>query len=204
MCDRDDRELVARLQGSDDAAFATLIERHAAALRRTALAFVSTPASADEVVQDTWLAVIAGLPGFAGRSSIKTWIFQILINRARTRGVREARTMAMPAGLEVVASADTPRQAVLRKELAGALEAAIRDLPARQRAVVVLRDALGWSGDEVCDVLGLGEINQRVLLHRARLRLRVILEHHRGHGDVELPRYQRAGDRAARRRAHAG
>lgn len=203
MYDRDDRELVARLQDSDEAAFALLIDRHAAALRRIALAFVSTPASADEVVQDTWLAVIAGLPGFAGRSSIKTWIFQILINRARTCGVREARTIPV-AAVPAAGNSDTPRNLLLRKELAGALDAAIRALPDRQRAVLVLRDALGWSSDEVCDLLDLSEINQRVLLHRARLRLRVFLEHYWGHRDVELPRYPPAGDRSARRRAHAG
>jgi RNA polymerase sigma-70 factor (ECF subfamily) len=207
MCDREDRDLVARLQHSDEAAFATLIDRHTAALRRTALAFVSTAASADEVVQDTWLAVIAGLPAFEGRSSIKTWIFGILINRARTRGVREARII--PTGdaacevIEPTEPTDTPKNLLLRKELTSALLDAIRSLPDRQRAVFALR-ALGWSCDEVCDALDLSEINQRVLLHRARLRLRAILGHYQGGRDVELPRYERARDRLARRRAHAG
>jgi RNA polymerase sigma-70 factor (ECF subfamily) len=156
-------------------------------------------------VQDTWLAVIAGLPAFQGRSSIKTWIFQILINRARSRGVRESRTIPVPdvAGASA-AEHDTPKHAVLRKELAAALEAALRDLPDRQRAVVVLRDALGWSGDEVCDLLDLSEINQRVLLHRARLRLRGHLAHYTGGHDVELPGYRRARDRLDRRRPAAG
>src|SRR5215510_15668627 len=127
MCDRDDRELVARLQDCDQTAFTALVDRHAAALRRAALAYVSTPASADEVVQDTWLAVLAGLPAFEGRSSIKTWIFQILINRARTRGVREARTLPLPEADDTVTtrSDDTPRHLLLRKELAGALVDAI-------------------------------------------------------------------------------
>jgi RNA polymerase sigma-70 factor (ECF subfamily) len=201
MYDRDDRELVARLRACDEAAFAMLIDRHTAALRRTARAFVSTRASADEVVQDTWLAVLAGLPGFEGRSSIKTWIFQILINRARTRRVREARTILVPEVVELGRVApETPKNLLLRKELAGVLETAIRALPDRQRAVIVLRDALGWSAEEVCDLLDLGKINQRVLLHRARVRLRVLLEHAWGHGDVELPRTQQADDR----RAHAG
>lgn len=207
MCDRDDRELVARLQDCDEAAFATLIDRHAAALRRTALAFVSNPASADEVVQDTWLAVVTGLPAFQGRSSIKTWIFQILINRARSRGAREARTVPVPEldDVDDAAEHDTPKHRVLRKELAATLEAALRDLPDRQRAVVVLRDALGWSGDEVCDLLALSEINQRVLLHRARLRLRGNLAQYTGRGEhVELPRHRRARDRLARGRRHAG
>ena len=209
MCDRDDQELIARLQDCDQTAFAALVDRHADALRRTALSFVSTPASADEVVQDTWLAVLAGLPSFEGRSSIKTWIFQILVNRAKTRGVREARTVPLPEGEDEEAAArprldDTPRHLLLRKELAGVLTAAIRDLPERQRAVVVLRDALGWSGGEVCDVLGVTGGNQRILLHRARARLRAILTAHEDHDrDVELP-YHRTHDRPARRRAHAG
>jgi RNA polymerase sigma-70 factor (ECF subfamily) len=180
MSNRDDRELVARLQDSDAAAFAVLVDRHAAALRRTARAFVSTAASADELVQDTWLAVLTGLPGFEGRSSIKTWIFRILINRARTRGVREARTIpvAEPDPCSTARPDDTPRNLLLRKELDGELADAIRDLPERQRVVVVLRDALGWSGGEVCDFLGVTEGNQRILLHRARSRLRAILAHH--------------------------
>jgi len=97
MADPDDQKLVERLQQGDEAAFATLFGKHDAALRRTALGFVSTPASAEEVVQDTWVAVLDGLRSFEGRSSIKTWIFGILINRARTRGVREARTIFDPA-----------------------------------------------------------------------------------------------------------
>ncbi|HEX7838777.1 MAG TPA: RNA polymerase sigma factor [Kofleriaceae bacterium] len=211
--DRDDRELVARLQDCDQTAFAALVARHAAALRRTALSFVSTRASAEEVVQDTWLAVLAGLPAFEGRSSIKTWIFRILINRARTRGVREARTVPLPeaeAEAENRATTrpdDTPIHLLLRKEQVGALAEAIQNLPERQRAVVVLRDALGWSGGEVCDALGVTGGNQRILLHRARARLRAILAHHEDdeddHRDVELP-YHRTNDRLARRRAHAG
>lgn len=207
MFDRDDQELVARLQVSDGAAFATLIDRHAAALRRTARAFVSTRASAEEVVQDTWLAVFAGLRGFEGRSSIKTWIFRILINRAKTRGAREARTIPVPELHEdapIAEPADTPKNLLLRKELAGALAGAMRALPERQRAVIVLRDALGWPGDEVCDALGVTETNQRILLHRARARLRAILEHYEDDRDVELPQHHRAGDRVARRRARAG
>ena len=208
MCDSDDRELVARLRDSDEAAFTALVDRHAAALRRTARAFVSTRASADEVVQDTWLAVVSGVRAFEGRSSIKTWIFRILINRARTRGAREARTIAVPEVIAVAgdtAAAETPRKLLLRKELAGAFAEAIRDLPGRQRAVIVLRDVLGWSGDEVCDALDVSENNQRILLHRARARLRAILGGHQEHDrDVELPRYHPASDRLARRRAHAG
>ena len=185
---QNDRELVARLLRGEAAAFATLLDRHHAALHRTALAFVSTEASAEEVVQDTWLAVLNGLSSFEGRSSIKTWIFQILINRAKTKGAREARTVpvatllgdddgepTLPERLD----AENPKKLLLRKELAGELAAAILDLPARQRAVIMLRDALGWTPEDVRDALAVNEANQRVLLHRARVRLRASLLHHR-------------------------
>jgi RNA polymerase sigma-70 factor (ECF subfamily) len=190
MADRD-ANLVKRLQRGDAAAFAALIDQHHAALRRTARGFVSTSASADEVVQDTWVAVLDGLGSFEGRSSIKTWIYRILINRARTRGAREARTVPVSAvaadpddalddidPMAPVAS-DTPTELLLRKELAGELEAAMLDLPELQRTVVLLRDALGWTPEDVCSVLHLNETYQRVLLHRARARLRVSLTHHR-------------------------
>jgi RNA polymerase sigma-70 factor, ECF subfamily len=190
---RDDSDLLAKLQQGDEAAFATLIARHHAALRRAALAFVSTPASADEVVQDTWVAVIAGLRSFEGRCSLKTWIFQILVNRAKTKGVREARVVPVsaiaggpedeaPGAVPEHVDAETPKKLLLRKELAGELKAAMLDLPARQRTVVMLRDALGWSPRDVCDVLSVNEANQRVLLHRARVRLRANLWHHRAAG----------------------
>jgi RNA polymerase sigma-70 factor (ECF subfamily) len=186
ITDRDDQELVARLQRGDEAAFAALIDQHDAALRRKARGFVSTSASADEVVQDTWVAVLDGLGSFEGRSSIKTWIFQILINRARTRGAREARTVPASAMAQHddrhPAAPDTPNQLLLRKELAGELAAAMLDLPERQRTVVMLRDALGWSPEDVCSALRVNEPYQRVLLHRARSRLRTSLEHHRAAG----------------------
>jgi len=186
---RNDQELVARLLRGEAAAFATLFDRHHAALHRTARAFVSTDASAEEVVQDTWLAVLGGLPSFEGRSSIKTWIFQILINRAKTKGAREARTVPVPkmpghdegdpTALPERFEAETPKHLLLRKELADELAAAILGLPARQRTVVMLRDALGWPPQDVRDALAVNEANQRVLLHRARVRLRASLLHHR-------------------------
>jgi RNA polymerase sigma-70 factor (ECF subfamily) len=187
MADRD-ANLVKRLRRGDAAAFAALIDQHHAALRRTARGFVSTSASADEVVQDTWVAVLDGLDSFEGRSSIKTWIYRILINRARTRGAREARTVpvsavaADPDGALVdidPVACDTPTELLLRKELAGELEAAMLDLPELQRTVVLLRDALEWTPEDVCSVLRLNETYQRVLLHRARVRLRASLTHHR-------------------------
>jgi RNA polymerase sigma-70 factor (ECF subfamily) len=190
MCEPDDTDLVARLQRGEAAAFAALFLQHHAALRRTALTFVSTLASADEVVQDTWLAVLDGVHAFEGRSSLRSWIFGILINRAKTRGVREARSVCV-ADLSAADAAccdlarsrvETPKQRLLRKELAGALEAAILGLPERQRAIVVLRDALGWSPRDVRHLLDVNEPNQRVILHRARTRLRARLEPFRASG----------------------
>lgn len=189
-----DSDLVDRLQRGDEAAFTVLVDEHHAALRRAALAFVSTAASAEDVVQDTWVAVLAGLRSFEGRCSIKTWIFQILINRAKTKGMREARSVPVSAmsqpDAEPRAHGDaeeperaagsiddnTPTQLLLRKELSGAIDAAMRDLPERLRTLVVLRDALGWSTRDVCNALSLNETNQRVMLHRARCRLRASLE----------------------------
>ena len=202
--DRDDEDLVTRLRQGDEAAFTTLIDRHHGALRRLARMFVSSDAAAEEVAQDTWVAVLDGLETFEQRASLKTWIFRILVNRAKTKGVREARSVPMSAlGSDDEESAegavdpsrfdgrgmwsappqrwetDTPENLLLRKELVGELERAISQLPERQRSVVVMRDALGWSSEEVCNVLELNETNQRVLLHRARSRLRAMLEHYK-------------------------
>ena len=199
--DREDQDLVARLRQGDETAFAALIDRHHAALRRLARTFVSSDAVAEEVAQDTWVAVLDGLAAFEERSSLKTWIFRILVNRAKTKGVREARSVPMSAlasddeesAEDAVDSSrfdgrgmwsappqrwetDTPEKLLHRKELVGELERAISQLPERQRSVVVMRDALGWSSEEVCNVLELNETNQRVLLHRARSRLRTMLE----------------------------
>ncbi len=200
----DDSDLVSRLRRGDEAAFTTLVDRYNPALRRLARSFVSTDAAADEVVQDTWVAVLDGLDAFQERSLVKTWIFRILVNRAKTKGVRDARMVPM-SGLDTDEQdspeaavdparfdergmwssppqrweSETPAKLLLRKELVGELERAIAQLPERQRSVVVLRDALGWSAEEVCDLLELNEANQRVLLHRARSRLRAILEAYR-------------------------
>jgi len=192
------------LRRGDEAAFTTLVDRYNPALRRLARSFVSTDAAADEVVQDTWVAVLDGLDAFQERSLVKTWIFRILVNRAKTKGVRDARMVPM-SGLDTDEQdspeaavdparfdergmwssppqrweSETPAKLLLRKELVGELERAIAQPPERQRSVVVLRDALGWSAEEVCDLLELNEANQRVLLHRARSRLRAILEAYR-------------------------
>lgn len=193
--ENDEAALLERLRAGEEAAFVELVQDNDAALRRVARSFVRTAAAADEVVAETWLAVIAGLPRFEGRSSLRTWIFGILLNKARTRGVREARSVPFSA-LEQDAgptvdpdafAADgkwlsapprletDPEQRVLAAELRALLFAAIDGLPPRQRTVVVLRDVVGLAPMEVSELLELSEGNQRVLLHRGRARLRAEL-----------------------------
>ena len=189
----DDDALLARLRAGDEAAFDALVSQHDASLRRVARTFVPQ-ALADDVVQETWLAVIRGLDGFEGRSSLRTWIYKILANRARTRAVREARNVPFSA-VEPDAPAVDPsafgddgrwRSAPTRLELdpethllSGELRAhlldAVEQLPANMRAVITLRDIVGVSPEEVCDVLGISDGNQRVILHRARARVRAAL-----------------------------
>jgi RNA polymerase sigma-70 factor (ECF subfamily) len=194
--------LVARLQAGDEAAFRELVTRHDRAMRRLARSYVHTVSAADEVVQETWLAVIRGLPNFERRSSLKTWIFRILVNRAQTRGVRERRVVPfsalapsdddptvdpdrfLPPGHPVAGywSAtptrffELPEERLLAAEAAGLIAQAIAGLPDRQRRVIELRDVEGWESTEVCESLGLSPENQRVLLHRARSTVRSILE----------------------------
>jgi RNA polymerase sigma-70 factor, ECF subfamily len=202
LASREERELVARLRSGDEAAFVALVDRHGRAMLRLARTFVSTEASAQEVVQDTWAAVLDGLVGFEARSSLKTWMFRILVNKAKTRGVRDRRSTPM-SSLEEGDDADapplsadrfddrgrwsspprpwdesSPEGLLMRKEAAGLLREALLRLPDRQRLIVTLRDVEGWTAEEVCSVLELTETNQRVLLHRARSRLRALLEEH--------------------------
>ena len=195
-----DDDIVARLRGGDEAAFRDLLARHHDHLLRFARTFVKSPATAEEVVQETWLAVLQGLDGFAGRSSLKSWIYAILANRARTRAVRDARTLLFS---EMTAEAEddepavdpsrfnaagywdqpprpwddlTPERLAASAQIRVRLAAALEELPEAQRAVVVLRDVEGCSSDEACNILGISETNQRVLLHRGRSRLRAMLE----------------------------
>jgi RNA polymerase sigma-70 factor (ECF subfamily) len=185
-------ELVARLRRGDEAAFVALAGRHQATMLRLAGAFVPSAAVAEEVVQDTWVAVLRGIDGFAGRSSFKAWLLGILVNRAKSTGMREARSLAIgdagPAvdGTRFDAAGAwmaPPRHWVEESEdrllaagLRERLELALKRLPARQRAIVILRDVDGLSSDEVCGVLEVSAGNQRVLLHRARSRLREAVE----------------------------
>jgi RNA polymerase sigma-70 factor, ECF subfamily len=203
----DDGALIDALLAGDEAAFAHLISTYAAPLRRFARQYVSTDASADEVVQEVWLAVITNLAQFERRSSLRTWLYRVLLNVARSRGVREHRSLPFstaagaladdePAvGPEHFRPADSPSwpghwaiapeawapppdQEPGRRETLDIVAGALEMLPAAQREVVTLRDVLGWSSDEVCDALGVTAGNQRVLLHRARARLRAALDDH--------------------------
>ncbi len=188
----EDAELVARLRAGDEQAFVALVARHHAAMLRLAGSFVPSAAIAEEVVQDTWLAVLRGIDGFAGRAAFRTWLLRILVNRARSTGVREHRSIAVGDAAPAVDAARfdssgawmSPPQhwvedsddRLLAEGLTGQIQAALEDLPARQREVVVLRDVDGLDGQEVCEVLEISEGNQRVLLHRGRSRLRQALE----------------------------
>jgi RNA polymerase sigma-70 factor (ECF subfamily) len=185
-------ELVARLREGDEAAFVALAGRHQATMLRLASAFVPSAAVAEEVVQDTWVATLRGIDGFDGRAAFKTWLLAILVNRAKSAGMSEARSLPIgDAGPAVDRSrfdaggawTSPPRPWVeesddrlMARGLRGRLELALKRLPARQRAVVILRDVDGLSGEEVCGVLGISAGNQRVLLHRARSDLRAALE----------------------------
>ncbi len=187
-----DPALLARLRDGDESAFLALVTRYNGSLLRVARTFVPSEAVAEEVVQDTWIGVVRGVDRFEGRSSFRTWLFRILVNRARTAGVRERRHDSFdPTGPAVApdrfaqsgawADPPTPWESEVDDRLVAAtwgptLRSALDDLPGRQRDVVVLRDVEGLTSADVCDVLGISEGNQRVLLHRGRSRLRTALE----------------------------
>jgi RNA polymerase sigma-70 factor, ECF subfamily len=197
---REDLALVGRLVAGDEKAFAALVDQYHARLLRLALTFVSDRDAAEEVVQDTWMGVLNGLPGFEGRCALKSWIFRILANRAKTRGVRDARSMSFSAFVEQdedpQASIDSARfqasgmwadppgpwdedavqQSLERQEALQRVQEEIARLPPNQRAVLTLRDVEGVDSIEVCNILGIAETNQRVLLHRARTKVRRALE----------------------------
>lgn len=191
-----DAELLDRLLAGDESAFERLVNRYQDRLRRLARTYVRTDALADDVVQETWLAVLRGLRHFEQRSTFRTWMFHILANRARTHAVRERRLVPF-SDLESDASDIThasdgswfddrkrwreppaawitgdPEALALNQEVRHALDAAIETLPPGQRAVIVLRDLEGVSAGETCNILGISETNQRVLLHRGRTRVR--------------------------------
>jgi RNA polymerase sigma-70 factor, ECF subfamily len=196
----EDLALVELLRAGNETAFMMLVDELGPSMRRIARMYVSADAVADDVVQDAWLGVIRGLGGFEGRSSLRTWIFRILVNTAKTRGQREGRSVpfASLAGDDLEAPTVDPsafddegRWSTLPfdwhgmpEERAEATEtlhvvgAAIAMLPPLQAEVIRLRDVLGWSSDEVRNALDISETNQRVLLHRARAKVRAALEDH--------------------------
>jgi RNA polymerase sigma-70 factor (ECF subfamily) len=197
-----DAQLVEALRAGDDEAFRELVVAWHAPLLRVAQIFVPSRAVAEEVVQETWLRVLGALDRFEGRSSLKTWVFRILANTAKTRAQREGRVIPFsslqdPGRVpEAAVDADRflpddhaqhpgawsspprelPEERLLAAETRSRIAAAIDALPANQRAVIVLRDVQGWSSDEVCNALDITAVNQRVLLHRARARVRNALE----------------------------
>ncbi|HEX7172809.1 MAG TPA: sigma-70 family RNA polymerase sigma factor [Candidatus Limnocylindria bacterium] len=198
----EDATLVAALRSGDEAAFIRLVRRHHSALVRAALLHVRDRDVAEEVVQEGWIAVMKGLDRFQARSSLKTWIFRIVTNQARTRGTRERRTVPFsslrpgirqpsvdpsrfrPAGdrweghwLEPPSSwGPDASERLMARETQRVIAATLDDLPNAQRMVISLRDIQGWSSDEVCEALDISPGNQRVLLHRARARVRRALE----------------------------
>lgn len=209
--------VVAALLAGDEALFTELVTSWSVSMLRLARLHVSTDASAQDVVQETWLAVLRGLSGFEGRSTLRTWVFRILVNTAKTRGIRESRVTPVadfpddtggptvdparfrgpgdrwyrhwtPAGEPQPWDGD-PAQGALRAEVRELLDAALGTLPPRQRAVVVMRDVEGFTAEEVREVLDLTAENQRVLLHRGRARVRAELEaYYRDHRDTGSPR----------------
>lgn len=210
-----DDDLLRRLRAGDERAFADVVQDWSPVMLRVARFHVSTEASAEEIVQETWMAVVRGLGAFEGRSSLRTWVFRILTNLAKTRGVREARTVPMsslgPETTEDGPSVDpdrfrpadddwpghwtsagapsswpTPESSALGAEARARVADALTYLPERQRLVVTLRDVHGLDSDEVCTILSISPANQRVLLHRGRSHVRGQLEsYYKGHGDGE-------------------
>ncbi len=200
----DDRVLVERLRARDEDAYRQLVRRYQSTLLNVARTYVGSTAVAEEVVQETWLGVLQGIDRFEMRSSFKTWLVRIAMNRARTKGAREARSL--PASSLAFADDDAspivalerfmgpanrgmwaapveswaadPDERVMSAETIRVVDDTIERLPPNQREVVTLRDKQGWTAGEVCDVLGISEVNQRVLLHRARGRLRAAVEAH--------------------------
>jgi RNA polymerase sigma-70 factor (ECF subfamily) len=192
-----DTVVVERLLAGDEAAFMILVDQHQPAMLRLAQMYVSSRAVAEEVVQEAWIGVLKGLPTFEGRSSLRTWMYKIVTNVAKTRGIREGRSTpfsalardhddpvdpswfqgpdeAFPGGWRTFPDdwRGIPEDRLLGRETLDHIARALDAMPAMQAEVVRLRDVRGWSSDEVCNALDLTETNQRVLLHRGRSRIR--------------------------------
>lgn len=206
----DDVRRIAALRAGDEEAFSAMVNQHHSALLRLARSIVHDTAVAEEVVQETWLGLLEGLGRFEGRSSLKTWLYTILVNRARTRVQREARYVpfssfgdssdtgadtpvelahfldsvhpATPGAWSLPSGSrsESPEKSLLSRELRQRLEDAIAALPPTQRKVITLRDVLGWTSEEVCNTLGISETNGRVLLHRGRTQVRSAIDRYLG------------------------
>jgi RNA polymerase sigma-70 factor (ECF subfamily) len=194
-----DEWVVAALRSGDEQVFTSLVTGWASSMLRLARSHVPTDSAAEEVVQDTWLGVLKGLEGFHGKSSFRTWVFRILVNQAKTRGVRERRTVPFatlapddegpsvdpsrfmgphdlyPGGWRYFPQ-EWPEQVALSNEVHHVIHTALESLPPRQRAVVSLRDLAGHSSEEVSSMLQITTGNERVLLHRGRSVVRAHLE----------------------------
>lgn len=202
---RDELQLIEMLRHGNEDAFVALIEQYHAPMLRLAMIYVSEPTVAEEVVQEAWIGVLQGLNRFEGRSSLKTWIFRILTNCAKTRALNEKRSVPFSSLTDLEAnfdepavdpdrftSADSPQpghwvsapanwddvpeQRFLSQETYACIVSATEALPPNQRIVITLHDIEGWTTEEICNVLGISETNQRVLLHRARSKVRRALE----------------------------
>jgi RNA polymerase sigma-70 factor, ECF subfamily len=203
----EEARLVEALRAGDEDAFVDLVRLHGPTMLRVARLYVSSRAVAEDVVQETWLAVLTGVGRFEGRSSFRTWLFRILANRARTRAIKEGRSVPFSALSDEEVAADEPSvdpnrfrgqeerfadhwtsspqrwaelpdARLLSRETLAVVENAAASLPPAQRAVLIMRDIVGWGGNEVCEVLEISATNQRVLLHRARTRVRKAIEQH--------------------------
>ena len=205
----DESALIAALRAGDEVVFTHLVDEHTPSMLRVARGYVRTREIAEEVVQETWIALIKGIATFEGRSCLRTWLYAVLINIAKTRGVRERRdadtAIAAFTGGTVdpalfrgpneewpgdwrnweeypAAFPETPEGSLLAHELVAVAQAELDRLPEHQRTVVTLRDMLGFDSSEVCELLDISVANQRVLLHRGRAALRLVLESYLGVG----------------------
>jgi RNA polymerase sigma-70 factor (ECF subfamily) len=198
----DETTLIAALRTGDEAAFARLVDQHTPSMLRVARGYVPSHEIAEEVVQETWIALLKGVEKFEGRSSLRTWLFTVMINIAKARGIHERRDVDVamlaftggtvdPArfrtgddpwpghwkeGAEPSPFPDTPEGSVLGNELVDVARRELDKLPERQRTVVTLRDMLGFDSAEVCELLNITMANQRVLLHRGRAAVRQVLD----------------------------
>ena len=202
----DEATLIAALRARDEVAFAELVDRHTASMLSVARGYVPNAAIAEEVVQETWIALLKGIDAFEGRSSLRTWLFAVMINIAKRRGVRERRDADVAIAAFTGGTVDparfradgeqwsghwreteepspfpeTPEGSALGAELVAVTRRALEVLPERQRVVVTMRDMLGFDSAEVCQLLDISVANQRVLLHRGRAVVRAQLEDYLG------------------------